>query len=109
MHRILALPFFLLFLSVQAAPAASVEESLRQWRPNRRIQVTLNTGEKLPGRLGAIQVDRFVLEPDNKHATSRELTFDSVRSVKTKMTRTSKWLIAGAIYMGVTLLGLVNN
>ncbi len=89
--------------------AATVEETLRSWRSDRRIQVTLNSGEKLTGRLGAIEPGRFTLEPDNQRTTRREVQFDEVRSAKTKMTRTTKWIIGGAIYLGLVGLGTIIN
>ncbi len=103
MHRLVLLSLLLSFLPIHAA--TSIEESLRKWQPGRRIEVTMNDGQKLVGHLGEIQSDRFILEPDNKHGTSRELTFDGIRSVKIKMTKTTKWLIGLAIWAALTGLG----
>ena len=69
------------------------------------MEVTLNSGEKLVGRLGAVQSDQFVLQPDKRSRAQRTLRFDDVSKVSKKMTVATKWTIAGAIYGGLVLMG----
>ena len=94
----------LLLSSAASAKPRSVSESLAQWSPGKRIVVVLNTGEKITGRLGAVESDRFTLEPDTPGGAQRTLRFADVQSVKTRMTTARKWAIAGGVYAAVTLL-----
>lgn len=90
-----------MFLMAMAVPsvAGNVPESLAKWSAGKRIQVTLNSGVKLVGHLGAVEPDRFVLAPDKLGGMQRVLRFDEVRSVKAKMTTTRKWAIAGLVFV----------
>ncbi|MDQ6676277.1 MAG: hypothetical protein M3Z09_03170 [Acidobacteriota bacterium] len=90
---------------LEAAPP--VRESLAKWSHGKRIEIVLNNGERLVGRLGAVQFDSFGLDPDKKLGTARILRFDEVRSVSTKMTKAEKWGIAAAVYAALVIIGLV--
>ena len=90
-----------------AETASQVQQSVHKWKPGQRIEVTLTTGDKLVGRLGAVQSDGFALEPDRGKGANRELRFDTVRSIHTKMTRGKKWAIAGGVYAGLVVMGLI--
>ena len=96
----------MLFL-LQDVSWASVRESLAKWSAGKRIEVILKGGDKLVGRLGAVEFDHFVLEPDRKAGTQRVLRFEEVRSVRTKMTTAQKWEIAGGVYAVLLVIGLV--
>ena len=93
-------------LSVSTLYAAVSAEELRSLRTGQRIEVTLNSGERLLGNLGSVNQDRFVLLPERKDGTVREMQYSQVERVRTKMTRTTKWTIAGLIYAGLLALGL---
>jgi hypothetical protein len=97
---------FLLAQDVSRA-AGNVPESLAKWRTGKRIEVILNTGDKLIGRLGSIDSDRFTLAPDKRKGTARVLQFDEVRAVRSKLTTTQKWAIAGGVYAVFFVMGLV--
>jgi hypothetical protein len=101
--------FFVMFFLAQAVCQArdSVSVSLAKWHAGQRIEVNLINGEKLVGHLGAIESDRFVLEPDKHSGAQRTLRFDEVRTVSKKMTATKKWVIAGAIYAPFAIMGLI--
>lgn len=101
--------FFVMFFLAHAVGQArdSVSVSLAKWRAGQRIEVSLNDGGKLIGHLGAIESDRFVLEPDKHSGAQRTLRFDEVRAVSKKMTATKKWAIAGAIYGVLVIMGLI--
>jgi hypothetical protein len=87
--------------------SGDVSESLAKWSPGKRIEVNLNKGDKLIGRLGTVESDRFVLEPDNRKGARHVLRFEEVRSVSAKMTTGRKWAIAGGVYAVLIALGLV--
>lgn len=99
--------FFVMFFLAHAVCQArdSVSVSLAKWHAGQRIEVNLINGEKLVGHLGAIESDRFVLEPDKHSGAQPTLRFDKVHAVSMKMTATKKWVIAGAIYVVLTIMG----
>jgi hypothetical protein len=93
----------MLAASLHADP--SIADQVQKMKSGQRMQVELNGGEKLIGNRGAVSADHFTLDPDNHKQAARELNYTDVRTVKTKWTRTTKWLIALGIYGLVTLLG----
>ena len=90
-----------------SSASGAVRESLAKWSAGKRIEVILNGGDKMVGRLGAVELDRFVLEPDRRAGTQRVLRFQEVRSVRAKMTTAQKWEIAGGVYAVLLVIGLV--
>lgn len=100
--RVIAAALFLLAEGVLSA--TTVEKSLSKWHTGQRIEVVSNSGEKLVGRLGVVEADQFVLNPDNNAGVRRVIKIADVRSVKTKLTLKEKWLIAALVYVGVTVL-----
>lgn len=84
-----------------------VSKSLAKWSAGKRIEVSLTKGDKLIGRLGAVESDSFVLEPDNRKGTRQVIRFEEVRSVSSKMTTGRKWAIAGGVYAVLVAIGLV--
>ncbi len=97
----------LLVLCSILSAADTVRESVAKWKQNRRIEVVLNTGDNLIGRLGPVQPDRFLLKLEKRGAGERELNFDEVRSAKTKMTTARKWAIAAEVYAVLLVVGLI--
>ena len=77
--------------------AGNLPESLAKWSAGKRIEVTLNGGDRLIGHLGTVESDRFVLAPDKLGGTQRVLRFEEVRSARGKMTTARKWAIAGGV------------
>ncbi|MDQ6758834.1 MAG: hypothetical protein M3Z32_03075 [Acidobacteriota bacterium] len=61
-----------------------VQDCVTRWTSGRRIELVLTTNEKVTGRLGAVEPDHFVLQPDHRGGAQREFRFAEVRSVKTK-------------------------
>ncbi len=99
-----------LMLSIMVVPASArvgVQEAVTKWKPGQRMEVTLNSGERLIGKRGAIQLDGFVLEPDKPPQTSRELRFKEVKSVATKWTKGEKWCVALVVYGGLLVIGII--
>lgn len=103
--RILAFFITLFLMQPVCRSAEGISVALAKWHPGQRMEVTLNSGEKLVGRLGAVQSDQFVLQPDKRSRAQRTLRFDDVSKVSKKMTVATKWTIAGAIYGGLVLMG----
>ena len=94
--------------SINPVRAASVDaETVRSIKPGQRIEVVLQNGDRLIGKLGAISQDYFVLGPDRPRQPSRELRYSEVQQIRTKMTRANKWAIAGAVYVGLTIIGFI--
>lgn len=85
----------------------AVQRALAKWSQGRRIEVVLNNGQRSVGRLGTVETDSFVLNPDKKSGAARVLRVDEVRSISTKMTTAKKWGIAAAVYGVVCLIGAV--
>jgi hypothetical protein len=95
-------------LSVSLLKAApDVAETVRSLKPGRRIELVLQNHDKVIGNIGAVHENDFVLEPDHAGQVSREVRYADIRSVRTKKTRTEKWLIAGGIYAALTIIGLL--
>lgn len=97
-------------LSVMVLPASarvSVQEAVTKWKPGQRMEVTLNSGERLIGKRGAIQLDGFVLKPDKAPQTIRELRFKDMKSVATKWTKGQKWGVALMVYGGLVVIGII--
>ena len=97
----------LVLLRMPSYASDSAQDSISKLAPGRRIEVLLNTQEKVVGRLGVVQPDRFILKPEKRGGADRELRFDEDRSVKTKMTTARKWTIAGGVYGALVVLGLI--
>lgn len=105
--QIVALVMFL-FAHGVSLRADNLPEALSKLSPGRRIEVRLNSGDRLIGHLGAVDVDSLVLDPDKPGGSlPRVLPFKDVRSVKPKMTAARKWAIGAGVYGALVVLGLV--
>jgi hypothetical protein len=94
----------LLAVSLQAEP--NVADTVGKLKANRRIEVVLNTGEKLDGRRGAVFSDHFMLEPDHSGTAAREVNYAEVRTVKTKLSTGAKWAIwGGVVWVALIIIG----
>ena len=85
----------------------NVAGKLAPLKPGRRVDVVLDSGDHVVGKLGTVSADSFALEPDQRSGQRRDLRFSEVRSVSPKMTRGTKWAIAGGVYAGLVAIGLV--
>lgn len=106
-NNLTALLLVVLLLRLPLIASDTAQTSISKLTPGRRIEVVLNTDEKVVGRLGVVQPDRFVLKSEKRGGADREFRFDEARSVKTKMTTARKWTIAGAIYGALVVMGLI--
>ena len=88
-----------------ATPA--VQRALANWSQGQRIEVVLNNGQRSVGRLGTVETDSFVLNPDSKSGAARVLRVDEVRSISAKMTTAKKCGIAAAVYGVLLVIGIV--
>jgi Arc/MetJ-type ribon-helix-helix transcriptional regulator len=106
-NRAIDLFFIGLLLRVPSSASDAVRDSLSRWEPGRRLELVLNNGEKVNGRLAGLRPDTFILKSDKRGGPDRELRFDEIRSAKTKMTTGGKWAIAGAVYGVLLVMGLI--
>ena len=87
--------------------AKDVRSCLSKWHAGKRIDVILVNGGKMTGHLGKVEADQFVLEPDGCCGAARVLRYGEVQTVRNKMTRTRKWVIGVAVYLGVVAMGAI--
>ena len=92
-------------LILSAVP--TVPEQVQKWHQGKRITVSLNTGDKVVGRLGALQTGGFSLVSEKRDHSERHLRFDEVQSVATKMTTATKWKIVAIIWVPFLIGSLI--
>ena len=107
MTQVRKLLLIIVLVRLPSFASDSVQDSISKLTPGRRIEVLLNSQERVVGRLGVVQPDRFMLTSEKRGGSDREVRFDEVRSVKTKMTTARKWTIAGGVYGALVVLGLI--
>lgn len=66
-------------------------------KSGRGIELVLTSNEKVIGRLGAVEPDRFILKSVHGGGSDRELRFADIRAINAKMA------IAGAVYDVLTV------
>ena len=105
--RILAFAVTGTLLSGQSVATGKVAGSVGKWPQGKRIEVILNAGERLIGRLGPVHPDGFDLVSEKGARATRTLRLDEVRSVSTKMTIKRKLAIAGIVYASLVVIGAI--
>jgi len=92
-------------------PAVSADDTLaakvQALKPGKRIEVTMNNGDRQTGKFSAAGAAGFTFAPEGKNQAVRDVPYTEVKTVKTKMTRGAKWGIAGGIYGGLVVIGLI--
>lgn len=77
------------------------------WKPGQRVELKLQTGEVVRGRISLIEPTSVTLLPEPHGIAARHIDFTDVRFAKTKWTRTQKWTLAGGIYGALLVLGII--
>ncbi len=60
----------LLVICSLLSAADTIQQSVSKWKQNQRMEVVLNTGDKLVGKLGPVEPDGFVLKLEKRSAGS---------------------------------------
>jgi hypothetical protein len=96
------------FLSCNPLAACDqVQACIGKWGTGRRIQAELIGGGTVIGRIGTINTDGFDLQPDKRGGATRAFKYAELRSVNTKLSVKSKWLIAGTVYGVLVVIGVI--
>ena len=104
-HSLTAMLVLGVFLAATLLADPTIADKVQKMKSGKRMELVLNSGDKLMGNRGAVFADHFVLEPDSHKQSSRPLNYSEIRTVKTKWTRATKWIIGVGIWGVVTLLG----